>query len=214
MAIIQDEGSTANPLHVAGDVHNIGNSNFQITDPSSWLDTPINVGKFAVASVASGVEGIWNTGVMVANALGADAEEVRTADMLASMDSSLSEYYFQNKQSVDVAGFVLSSLIPGGGAVKILNAGSKVLRTAELTGKLGALTRATTGLLEAPNISKIARGMAQSETAISSINAATGTAIARGFGKAAIESAVFETAAVISLQGSNFVKESTWEDLA
>jgi hypothetical protein len=214
MAIIQDEGSTANPLHIAGDVHNIGNSNFQITDPSSWLDTPINVGKFAVASVASGVEGIWNTGVMVANALGADAEEVRAADMLASMDSSLSEYYFQNKQSVDVAGFVLSSLIPGGGAVKILNAGSKVLRTAELTGKLGALTRATTGLLEAPDIAKIARGMAQSETAISSINAATGTAIARGFGKAAIESAVFETAAVISLQGSNFVKESTWEDLA
>ena len=214
MAIIQDEDTSPNPLHIAGDVHNIGNGNFQITEPSTWFDAPINLGKFVVASVASGVEGIWNTGVMVANGLGADAEEIRTADMLASMDSSLSEYYFQNKQSVDVAGFVLSSLVPGGGAVKILNAGSKVLRTAQLTGKLGGLVRATTGLLEAPNISSIARGIAQSETALSSINAATGTAIARGFGKAALESAVFETAAVVSLQGSNFVKESTWEDLA
>lgn len=212
MAFIQEED--AHPLHIAGDVHNLGNANFQITDPTTWLDAPLNLAKFTVASVASGIEGIYNTGVMITNALGGDADEIKTADMLASMDSSLSEYYLQNQQTVDIAGFVLSSFVPGGGAVKILNAGSKVLRSAEMTGKLGSLVRATTGLLEAPNIAKIAKNIAQSETALSSINAATGTAIARGFGKAAIESAVFETAAVVSLSGSNFVKESTWEDLA
>lgn len=152
MANIIQDSEAPNPLLVAGDVHNVGNSNFQFTDPTTWLDPAMDaassLGKFTVAAVTSGVEGIYNTGVLAVNAMGADAEEMSTADVLRDMDSSLSDYYLQNKNLVDVTGFAISSLVPGTAGVKIVNAGAKMLNAAQYSGKLGTLARVTTGLLD------------------------------------------------------------------
>lgn len=222
MANIIQDSEAPNPLLVAGDVHNVGNSNFQFTDPTTWLDPAMDaassLGKFTVAAVTSGVEGIYNTGVMAVNAMGADAEEMSTADVLRDMDSSLSDYYLQNKNLIDITGFAISSLVPGTAGVKIVNAGAKMLNAAQYSGKLGTLARVTTGLLDgsATNvmIAKNGAALAQSETALSMINGATLKAMGTSFAKNALESAVFEVAAVTALQGSAYVRESEWQDLA
>lgn len=73
-------------------------------------------------AVVSGVQSFYNTGVAVGNALGADWEEANTYETLRDLDENWASYYQQNKQAIDVAGFVGTSLVPGMAAIKALNA--------------------------------------------------------------------------------------------
>lgn len=181
----------------AADGHNYGNGNFAITDPDTWSTGLDHAGKFVASAILSGANSFYNTGVTVGNWLGADAKENDTGAWIASIDDDLGQYYKENKDSVDVAGFVLSSLVPGMAGVKLLNAGQKALSLAQKTGMIGANMSRITGLLT-PNVKMLtslaATDIAQSSATFSAINSGAIKAVAAGYGQAALESAAFEVA--------------------
>src|SRR5438874_10663819 len=132
--------------------------------------------------------GIW---------LGADTEQNDTGAWIASLDDDLGQYYDKNKTAVDTAGFLMSSLVPGLGGVKLLQAGQKALSLASKTGMIGANLSRVTGLLT-PNVKALtslaAADIAQSSATFSAIQSGAIKAIGAGYGQAALESAAFEVA--------------------
>lgn len=201
----------------AADAHNFGNQNFSFTDTSTWGQGLDNAGKFIVTAAASGLNSFYNTGVAVGNWFGAEAEERDTKDFIAAIDDDLGKYYEENKQSVDLAGFVLTSIVPGMGGVKLLNAGQKVLKVAQETGAIGANLSRATGLL-VPNV-KLYRSLASAEIAqssatFSSISTGALKAVGSGYGQAALESAAFETAVAATMFKSPVLEDADGWDIA
>jgi hypothetical protein len=88
---------------------------------------------FTGASVLSGMGSIYNTFVDYGNMLGGDIERLDTARALETYDHEWYQYYKENQQLVDVAGFVGSSLIPGSLAVK----GLKAVQAGRASGAIG-----------------------------------------------------------------------------
>lgn len=201
----------------AADNHNYGNGNFAFTDPTTWGDGIGNAGKFVVAAAVSGVNSFYNTGVAVGNWLGADLEENDTAAQLASIDSDLGKYYQENKEYADLAGFALTSMVPGLGGVKLLNAGQKALSVASKTGLVGSNLSRATGLL-VPKVdlfrSLAAADMAQSAATYSALTGNTLKAIKAGYGQAALESFAFETAVLATSFKSPVLEDADGWDLA
>ena len=72
-------------------------------------------------AVVSGLASIYNTGVAAANLVGVDAEEIKTAEVLRTLDSDWAAYYQENQAAIDVVGFIGTALLPGTLAVKGLN---------------------------------------------------------------------------------------------
>ena len=184
---------------LAADIHNIGNTGTSWTDPNTYITKFGNAGKFAVTSILSGANSFYNTAVTVGNWFGADLKENKTQDWISQIDSDWGVYYRQNQESVDVAGFVLGSIIPGLGGVKLLNAGQTALKAATATGRIGGNLGKATGLLT-PNVEKYIALSAQeinaSRTAVSLLNANTTKAIGAGLWQNTLEAAAFETVAM------------------
>ena len=202
---------------LAADAHNIGNDNFQFTSPSTWVNAPASVAKFAAVSAISAADSVYNTGITVANWFGADAQLDDTGARIAQLDSNLGEYYDEHKQSADLVGFIASSFIPGIAGVKILNAGQKVLSLAETSGFVGTnLSRATGLLVPATDMyrSLASVEIAQSTATFSSITGNTLKAIAAGYGQAALESAAFETAVAATMYKSPVLEDNDGWDIA
>lgn len=201
----------------ASDNHNYGNGNFAVTDPSTWGTGLSNAGKFLVSATVSGASGLYNSGVTVANWLGADAKEMDVATTLASYDDDLGKYYTQNKEAIDMVGFIGASFVPGLAGTKILNMGQKALRAASSTGMLGANLSKATGLL-APNVqayTKLAAAdIAASNATFSAISGNTLKAITAGYGQAALESAAFEVAVAATMFKSPVLDEMDGWDIA
>lgn len=202
---------------VGADAHNSGNGNFAFTDPNTWGTSIGNAGKFAASAALSGLNSFYNTGVSVTNWLGGDAKESETGAFIASVDDDLGKYYTDNRNSVDLAGFVLGSLVPGLGGVKLLNAGQKVLRAASETGMLGANLSRVTGLL-APSTKAYttlaAADIAQTSATFSAISGNALKAIGAGYGQAALESAAFEIAVTATSFKSPVLSEQDGWDIA
>lgn len=193
----ESQGSYDSSLLQGADAHNVANGNFAFTDPSTWGEGVSNAGKFAAGAALSGLNSFYNTGVTVGNWLGADLKENDTGAWIASVDDDLGKYYQNNKNSVDMAGFVLGSLVPGLGGVKLLNAGQKVLRVAQETGMIGSNLSRVTGLLTPSTkayTTLAAADIAQTSATFSAISGNALKAIGSGYGQAALESAAFEIA--------------------
>jgi len=107
VASIADQTSYADihPIYTAADT-----ANMQAGSDESFLD---NAGNFTYGAVLSGLASIYNTG---ANLLG--AEQFDVAKWMNENDQHMGAYYAKNKQLVDVAGFAVTSFIPGGLALK------------------------------------------------------------------------------------------------
>lgn len=217
----QNYGSVSSDLlptyQYAADGHNAGNFNFSLTDTSTWGEGLDNAGKFIVTAAISGANSFYNSGVAVGNWLGADLEESNTQDLIASVDDDLGQYYGKNKDSVDLAGFILSSIVPGMGGVKLLQAGQKALKVAAESGKIGSNLARATGLL-VPNTS-LYRGLAAADITASSANFSSITsgalrAIGAGYGQAALESAAFEVAVAATLFKSPVLENADGWDIA
>lgn len=183
------------------DLHNIGGNK------ESFFDSPIEqtadfvskIPSFAVASVVSGANSIYNSGVTVGNFLGVtDAEEADTHSVLMSMDSDLGKYYEEHKQAVDLTGFVVGSLVPGIAGIKALNYGQKALSGALKTGTVGKNLAEATGLIETVtadglSLSQVAgKSLAESGQVFSFANANVLKAVASGVGQSALEGMAFE----------------------
>lgn len=218
--ILQEEEDNTVKLpsyQFAADNHNYGNGNFAITDPTTWGQGLSNAGKFIVGAAASGVNSFYNTGVQVGNWLGADLEENDVATQLSALDDDLGAYYKENRQSIDLAGFVVSSLVPGLAGVKLLNAGQKVLRGAQETGMIGANLSRVTGLLTPSTkaYTTLAAGeIAQSSAAFSLTSGNALRAIGAGYGQAALEAAAFEVAVGATMFKSPVLSEADGWDIA
>src|SRR6478609_6737070 len=96
-------------------------SNIQAGGKSFFDEASDAILKGGSAAVVSGLTSIYNTGVDVANWFGAEAERAKVHDVLANVDQNWASYYDQHQGAIDTAGFVATSFIPGGLAVKGLN---------------------------------------------------------------------------------------------
>jgi hypothetical protein len=132
-----DLSSSVNPAFLGADNHNIGNDGTSWFDPSTWGQKAENAGKFAAVSLLSGADSLYNTAATVGNWFGADAKITDTQEWISSLDSDLGQYYSNNRQSADLAGFIATSFIPGMGGVKILNAGQSAFRAGKMAGSVG-----------------------------------------------------------------------------
>lgn len=205
----------------AADNHSIGGGGFALTEPSTWSSLPGKIGDVitlcAPAAVISGAYSFYNTGVAAANWFGANEKEVNIGAAIASLDSNMGAYYQENKEAVDLVGFIASSFIPGTLGIKALNAGQRALRAAETTGLLGAnMSRATGLLIPAVDIhrSVAAAELAQTSATFSSMSASTLKAIGAGYAQAALESAAFETAVAATLYKSPVLENADGWDMA
>lgn len=186
------------PQYQAGaDAHNMGNGNFAISDPTTWAGGIESAAKFVAVSAASGLNSFYNTGVTVSNWLGSDAEQNDIAVQLADIDDDLGKYYKENKEYADIAGFMMTALVPGLAGIKLLNAGQKALRAAEGSGIIGSNMARATGLL-APNVEaytiRAGAQIAEASSTFKLLQGGTLKALGAGFHQAALESAAFEIA--------------------
>ena len=122
---------------IAADAHNVGNNNESFIERAGSFiyHTP----EFLGVSVVSGLNSIWNTGVSINNWAGGTAEHTSTSNVLQGIDSDVADFYNQHQDGADAVGFLLTSLLPGVGGIKILNAGQRVLRAAIEDGAIQVL---------------------------------------------------------------------------
>lgn len=202
----------------------VGTSGMQVkpSTVSGYLEGAVeavaSLPQFAVASLTSGGVSMWNTGVMVANVLGADVEEANTADVLAAFDDDLSKYYLDHKEGADIVGFIATSFIPGGAAVKGLKGAQAGLLAAKSAqaGRFGRLGSIATNVL-APDVAtysyaakaKIASGIDN----FSLLNGAVLKSIGTKAQQAFLESAVFEVAAVAAHANGEVLKDKEAKDV-
>jgi hypothetical protein len=178
----------------AADNHNIGNSGSSWLDPSTWK--PENSGKFIAASVLSGANSIYNSAATVTNWFGAEVRMNDTQSWITSLDQDLGQYYSENRQAADLAGFIATSLIPGIGGVKILNAGQAALRAAKAEGAIGKNMSMFTNILapSTENYVKLASAEIKSNQAVfTTLNGNTLKALGAGIQQNVLEGAAFET---------------------
>ena len=121
---------------VAADTLSIANGNKTFAE--SAVDTVQGIRRFIGLSVISGANQLYNIPSDIGNLFGGNFGRVETEDVVANLDSDLSQFYKEHQESVDLVGFLVSSLAPGTAGIKILNAGQKGLRGAMGAGRLGA----------------------------------------------------------------------------
>jgi hypothetical protein len=185
------------PTYLLGaDNHNIGNSlGGSWFSPETWDAKFSNAGRFIAASVLSGADSVYNSGVTVGNWFGADAQLSDTQAWISALDSDLGQYYSENRQSADLAGFIASSLIPGIGGIKILNAGQAALKAAKFEGAIGRNLAQYTNILapSTENYVKLARSeIVAAQSVFSGLSANTLKALGSGLWQNTLEAAAFE----------------------
>lgn len=166
-------------------------------DESTLSQVADFVTKGLPAMAVSGGLGVANTAIALGNMVGADAEQydtIKTTEDL--LGSDIANYYREHETMVDVGGIIVSSIIPGTAAVRAARAGQTMLANAAAREGAGLLTTTTSKLLGKGNeVSSLV-------TAIRSGNATTQgmkvSVAGNSLRQNLIESAVFETAAIMS----------------
>lgn len=204
-----------NPLINAIDNHNVANG-----DPS-WFEKRIDatgemvsdvfegVTKGSVGAVVAGVNSFINTGIAVANFVGADIEQVNTYDVLKGMDDDLGEYYRKHQQGIELAGFVLGSIVPGLAGVKALQAAKAGFLGTNMARSSGLLTSLTRDYATAAKIE-----FATGSSPFSALNQNVIKALGQGFGAEALNAAAFETAVQATMFKSPVLEGQNASDIA
>ena len=200
---------------IAADTHNIANGNESFfTSAANSLE---NAPKFIAASLISGANQLYNIAPSIGNLFGGDFELSDAADVMQRLDSNLGDYYSDNKQFTDVAGFLVSSLIPGLGGVKLLNAGQAALKGAVGAGKVGSNIAGAVNLLtpSQPALLKAAVEAAVSPNAATAVwNPNTLKAVAATFTQNTLEGVAFTTAVEATMFKSPVLDTQTVGDIA
>jgi hypothetical protein len=175
---------------------------------SSIFDAAADAVKIGGGSaVISGWHSIYNTGVDVANFFGADAERVDTQKYINDIDQNWGSYYKANKNVIDTVGFIGTSFVPGGLAVKGLNA----LRRGESAGafarSLNFASAKQTRALDAA-----LQDLASVEGTIGSrLNKNTIAALGWGVADNVLQTAAFELATVATMKASPLLDGEDWK---
>ena len=222
---------TNSPAYLqAADIHNIGASSPSFfSDPigatadavSSAAEHISNIPNFAITSIASGINSIYNTGVAAGNFFGlTDEAQNDVTHTLAGFDTNLAQYYTANKQLADVGGFLATSLLPGMAGVKIFNAGQRVLSGALEAGTVGRTLAEATGLIPTVNaagetLATVAgKALAEGQQTFSWLNQGVLKAIAGGVAQSVWEGAAFETMVQATMQKSPILEGQDYRDVA
>jgi hypothetical protein len=193
--------TTAPDYLKAADLHNLGAGNTSFFDDplSETADFVSKIPDFAITSVASGINSIYNSGVVAGNFFGiTDAKENDLQQTLGSYDADLSNYYGAHKQAVDLAGFVGTSFLPGTAGIKLFQTGQKVLSGVLETGSVASTFAKGTGLVqtltaEGKTLAQVAgEALAQGQQTFKLMDAGVLKAIGSGALQATLESAAFE----------------------
>lgn len=176
-----------------------------LENDESWIDQLSNAAtKGGSSAIASGVIGMYNTGVALANSLGADYEQRDSVEFVDDLlGSDVADYYSRNQGAIDGVGFMLTSIIPGTLAMKAVRAGQKVVAATKPATMLGQGLRA----LSAPNtqVTGMYKAIRKGNSALSQMQGVRLNLYANGFRQAAIESFAFETAAVLVNNQNSFM---------
>lgn len=126
------------PVLASADNHNIANQE------DSWYN-PATIAKWGEASAVSGLLSAANSALAVGRWAGVtDKENYNISDTMYNLDNNLGDYYQNNKQLVDLSGFIATSLIPGMAGAKLAGAGAKALG-AYMLGDIGEAGAASMG---------------------------------------------------------------------
>ena len=176
-------------------------TNMQAGSESSLLD---RAGYFTSSAVLSGVASIYNT---AANLLG--TEQMDVAKILNENDQNVGEYYQRNRQLVDTAGFLVTSLVPGGLALK-------GLQLAKSGTALGAFGRAL-GYAGSQQQTYLKAGLQELATKGGStfnlINKNKLASMSWGVADQVINVAAFETAIALTMKQSPLLEKDEWSDI-
>ena len=214
----------------AADLHNVGAGTTSFFDsPAEWAGEKLsgigesiaNSPKFALTSIASGINSIYNSAVVAGNWLGiSDAEENDVQQTLGSLDANLADYYGENKQAADLAGFVITSFVPGIAGTKLFNVGQKALSGAIKSGTAGRTFAEATGLIptltaEGKTLTQVAgEALAQGQQTFTLMNAGVIKAIGQGVAQATWESAAAEMMIAGTMFRSPILEDMDFGDIA
>lgn len=162
-------------------------------------------GKFVAASVLSGANSFYNTGIMISNWFSDEKKDMReTSDWIASFDSNLGAYYEENKLSSELGGFLMGSLIPTTGALKVYNYGSKMLEVS-LSGNIGKNFSNATGLLVSKQdfyMKEAVKHFASKDAPLTVLNQNVLKSFAYGAADEALQGAFVSTAVLATMKQS------------
>lgn len=176
----------------------------------SFSDQASDALQYGVGAAAlSGLASIYNTGAAGINFLGGDADQIDTYKKLQELDNNWADYYKNNQNAIDVAGFVGTSFIPGGLAVEGLN----LARAGAVGGAFGrALGFARTKQAEALSAA-LEELAAEGGTVFSRINKNKLAAMAWGTADQTITAAAFETGVALTMKQSPLLADDSWWDI-
>lgn len=200
----------------AADAHAIASDNTSIFDDlgeAIW-----NAPKFIGVSLASGLNSFWNSGIAVGNIFRDEENAIEyndTGDWISSYDEDLGAYYKANEDAADLTGFVVTSFVPGLGAVKGLNAAQNAMRAAA-AGKAGGNFAKATGIL-APTmetyVKREAATLAAQNSAFSFMHQNSLKALGAGTWQGVLEGLAFETAVAATMFKSPILDDMDASDL-
>lgn len=212
-----DNSSNVPSYLLAADSHNIGNSlGGSWFDPDTWTTKFSNAGKFVATSILSGADSLYNSAVTVGSWAGISEGPRDTGEWITSLDEDLGAYYKENRDAVDLVGFIGTSFIPGLAGVKFLNAGQTALKGTSATGLVGSNLSKATGLLvpETQMYVKLAAAdIAASSGAIGIVNTNTLKALGAGFTQNVLEAAAFEIAVQATMFKSPILEQQDGWDI-
>ena len=191
-------------FYQAADTLNIANRNPTFLQSALQINAT-SIPKFIGVSLISGANEIYNIPASIGNIFGGDNKISKTEDVISALDSDLSEFYKEHKGSADLVGFMASSLVPGLGAVRILNAGQKSLKGAITAGNFGKNMSQGLGLLVPSRKTKLAAAIHEVATGTATASIANTNAlrsIAAGFGQNVLEATAFEIGITATLSSS------------
>lgn len=190
---------------LASDISRIQSGGKSLTDKLYDAATAGTAG-----AVTSGLLSLYNTGVAVANVFGAEAEEIKTAEVLGDIDANWKKYYEENAQVIDTIGFIGGSFIPGLTALK----GLQLARA----GKAAGTYRGVLGYTINKQNNALKRGLDEiaqtGGTVFSRINTNKLSSMAWGTADNVLQTAVFETAAAATMHSSPFFAGDSAGDIA
>lgn len=162
------------------------------------------------ATIASAAHSVYNSVLWYGNKLGFDTEPVDTAEALRNYDDDLAAYYNEHKVAVDTLGFIGTSIIPGGLAIKAVKGFQ--------TGKYGAAGSRITGMLSSKRQDVLNAALDEMKTASTGIagqlKAAKNRIGVMGLKDNFVQSFAAETAIFATMHEAPIFEDMDMKDLA
>lgn len=169
-------------------------------DPSAMRELADFATKGLPAMVVSGGLGIANTAIALGNMAGLEGKQFNSIETTKDLlGEDVARYYREHETLVDAGGVILSSLVPGGLAVKGMRAGQMALGNAAAREGAGLLTQTASKLLIADNkVNKLTQAIRSGQHSLSTLNNLKFSTAGRALYQNTLEAAAFETAAILT----------------